>query len=213
MFINLILKELKQSWLPIVVISCITALLIGGVVFAKSATGIPISQFVRDPNSISNAPFYNGFYSQLGLFMWFASAALCFFMAHVASAVQLQRHLKGFFIASGAIGLLLGLDDAFLLHEEVFPALGLPEAMVMLLYGVAVFVFLIRYMKFIFTTPFAILGCAFFFLALSVGYDMILPEQYHSYAIEDGAKMAGIMAWFYYFYSTGIGQIKSLRKQ
>ncbi|WP_372768123.1 hypothetical protein [Pseudoalteromonas sp.] len=210
MFINIIIKELKQSLPAVIIIGLITVLLMGFVVLAKSYTGIPLSQFVRDPNSIANAPFYNGFYSQLGLFLWFASAALGFFLASALSTVQAKVNLKTFFIASGCISLMLGLDDAFLLHEDVFPSLGLPEAIVMMLYGLSILIYLACYFKFIFTTRFLILGCAFFFFALSVGYDMILPAQYHSYAIEDSAKMAGILAWFYYFYTLGLSYIKPL---
>ncbi|WP_052141092.1 hypothetical protein [Pseudoalteromonas piratica] len=213
MFISLLIKEVKQSLPAIVIIGFITVILMGFVVMAKSLTGIPLSQFVRDPNSIANAPFYNGFYSQLGLFVWFASAALCFFLANALSGATAKIKLKTFFISSACISLMLGLDDAFLLHEDVFPSLGVSEAMVMMLYGLSILIYLTCYFKFIFTTRFLILGCAFFFFALSVGYDMILPDKYHSYAIEDSAKMAGILAWFYYFYTLGLSYIKPLTQK
>ena len=78
----------------------------------------------------------------------------------------------------------------------------------MLTYGALVFFYLVTFYKKIIITPFLLLGSAFTFFAVSLGYGMILPEQYHSYAVEDCAKMAGILTWFYYFYSASFKIIK-----
>lgn len=199
---SFLIDKLKQALPALAVVSLITGLLIGSVILIKVTTGIPMSEFVRDSNSIADAPFYTGFYSQIGLFLWFSSAAICFFLAQLSNVNFSNQQTRAFFLASGALSLLLGVDDAFLLHEEALPMLGIDEKFTLITYMLLVLAYLFRFYNYIFTTSFVVLGFGFTFFAVSVGADAVIPEQYHSYAVEDGAKMAGLLAWFYYFFST-----------
>lgn len=77
---------LFRSSLPmIVLIISISAVLIGIVLLLHFWNGISISSLTSDPATIVNAPPYTGFLSQIGIFFWSASVAVCMFGARVLS--------------------------------------------------------------------------------------------------------------------------------
>ena len=117
----------RSSYPLRLLILVVSAILLGMVLLLHFWKGIPISKLTRDPTAIAFLPAYTGFLSQIGIFLWSASATICFFSATVLSKGVDCQKLRRFLVASALLTLILGLDDAFLLHEKVLPRFGIPQ--------------------------------------------------------------------------------------
>jgi hypothetical protein len=162
--------------------------------------GVPLGDLTRDPIAVFEAHLYIGFLSQLGIFGWAGSAAICIFVTRWLPHVPENLEIRHFLAVGAALTLVLGLDDVFLLHEQFFPYhVGIHEHVVYAAYVSFVLYFLIRFRTMIMATEFLLLMLAFALFAVSVSSDILDGP----YLFEDGAKFAGILAWLAYFYRTG----------
>ncbi|WP_205665241.1 hypothetical protein [Caldimonas tepidiphila] len=185
-----------------------SAALLGLVVALHLGGGIPIADLIRDPAAITQTPPYTGLLSQVGLFLWAATAAICLFCAGVASRDPADAAMASFFRASAALTLMLGLDDAFLLHEDLLPRIGIPEKGVLLAYAVLTALYLLGFLRTILArTGYELLAMALFFFAASVVLDVLNPPSI-PYLAEDAAKIAGIVSWLAYFSRTAAGTLR-----
>ncbi len=100
--------------------------------------------------------------------------------------------------------MVLGLDDIFLLHESVFPHLGIPEKVVYASYAGFVLLYLLWFYSVILNTEYILLMVALILFFASIVLDNFTPPGFNPYLLEDGAKMAGIVNWFFYFFRVGI---------
>src|SRR5690606_13806023 len=112
-----------------------SSLLISIVLLLKAWKGIPTEQLTRDPNAIFDAPLYVGFLSQVGIFIWAATAMICLYSSQLLPPAPPYVETRRYFFMAGCLLLLLGLDDAFLLHEQFFPFIGIPENLVYVMYA------------------------------------------------------------------------------
>lgn len=179
----------------------------GAVLLLHYWKGIPIGELTRDPNAVFEGPFYIGFLSQLGIFFWTASAAICILSAKVLSGPKNNLKTKRFFYLSGTLTLVLAFDDIFLLHEEFFPRFGISEKVILLCYATFILFFLVRFYSLILKTEYVLLVMAFIFFGLSVFLDLFQPEGIDPHLMEDGAKLVGIVSWLAYFFRTGASAI------
>ncbi len=193
----------------IVIILAVSAFLIGIVLVFHFLGGIPIGKLTRDPTAVMEAPFYIGLFSQIGIFFWSAAAAICMFSAKVISKHPDSLKFKRFLFVSGLLTLLLGFDDIFLLHESVFPYLGIHEKVVYATYAGLVLFYLIKFYPTILNTKYIFLIMALVFFALSVIFDKSSIPGIDPYLLEDGAKMVGIVSWLAYFFSVGAQAVNS----
>jgi hypothetical protein len=98
------------------------------------------------------------------------------------------------------------MDDAFMLHDIVYPQyLGLPDAIVFAGYAGILLLIMIRYYKVILESDYILFILAGACFSLSVAIDQIdqhlevvlFPERwYHLW--EDGPKFAGLVSWMMY---------------
>ena len=197
----------RSSWPIIGLVLAVSAVLIGVVLLLHYWKGIPIDQLTRDPNAIGRTPPYAGFLSQVGIFFWSASAAVCMFSAKVLSRPLDNLKIKHFLIASGMLALVLGLDDAFLLHEKFFPYFGIPEQAVFLSYAGFILFYLVLFYSIILKTEYILLGMALVFFGVSVTLDVFEPRGIDPYLFEDGAKLVGIVSWLAYFLRAGASAV------
>ncbi|MCG8442188.1 MAG: hypothetical protein MI723_10305 [Caulobacterales bacterium] len=139
-------------------------------------------------------PAYFGAISTLGVMAWTGAATVCLFAALVLWGRT--RRVAAFALAAGALSGVFALDDAFLLHEEVLPGLGVPQIAVLAVYaglGAAHALFAVvatrsRYLW--------LLGVALAALASSLWVDLFLGLRSQAAVIvEDGSKFFGIIAW------------------
>jgi hypothetical protein len=173
--------------------------LIGIVLFLKVWKGMPSEHLTRDPNAIFDAPLYIGFLSQVGIFFWASAAAVCLYSGALLAAGPSNTVTRGFLYSAGLLSMLLGLDDAFLLHEQFFPFIGIPEKVVYVIYASLMLCFLFRFRTLILRTEYPMLAAGLLLFSASVLLDVIQPEGIDVFLVEDTAKIAGIMSWLAYF--------------
>ncbi|WP_394749314.1 hypothetical protein [Spongiimicrobium salis] len=176
-------------------------LLIGLVIFSVKAD-VHFGDLTRDPSAITASSPYYGVLSNLGAIVWSFSVAICLLTYVILKTSSTSSKVERLFVLyGGMLGLLLLLDDMFLLHEEVVPrVLGIDEKVVYAAYILNILGYLISFRKIILkSTNYVFLGLFLGFLGLSVGIDMLpeFSEKWH-YLFEDGAKFMGIVSWLGY---------------
>lgn len=198
-----LISQYRSNKTTITIILAVSALLIGMVLAFHYAGGVPIGNLTRDPSAVLGGPFHTGILSQTGIFFWSAAAAICMFSVKIISKYPDSFKLKRFLFISGLLTMLLGLDDIFLLHESVFPYLGIHEKVVYATYAGLVLFYLYKFYPIIITTEYILLVMALGFFALSVIFDKSSIPGIDPYLLEDGAKIVGIVSWMAYFFSVG----------
>ncbi len=195
---------------------------------------IPMSYLTRDPadllrhsqissfpffeEGIVNLPFFLGGLSYLGILLWCATLAVCFFSFILFCKTGHDSSEILFFRRAGLISTLLLTDDLFRLHEIVFPVyLHLHEYTLYASYALLIAFFLIRFRTKILNTDYLLLLFALGCLGLSLFSDMITDVLFSSISgatlLEDGSKFVGIVSWFLYFAGTCLQQITELISQ
>ncbi len=193
-----------RSSLPMIgLILAVSAILIGVVLLLHFWKGIPIGRLTKDPTAFGGLSVYTGFLSQIGIFFWSASATVCFFSATVLSRRADRHELKRFLLISALLTLLLGLDDVFLLHEEVLPHFGIPEKLVFGSYAGLFLFYLFRFYPLILETEYVLMAIALFFFGVSIILDLWRPPGINRFLFEDGAKLIGVVSWLAYFFRVG----------
>lgn len=188
---------------PVLLISWIVATLgLLTAIFISINTEIPLDNFTQDPNAQFEAPFYIGFFSNIGIMLWSAAFTICFYGAWRINR-KMDKRGQEFLIFSGLITLLMTMDDLFQLHELVFPQyLSISENMVYLTYLNIYMIYFIRFRKQLLNSDFIVLGIAFFFLGLSTVIDILpLPIEKDTF-LEDAIKLLGAITWLIYFVRT-----------
>jgi hypothetical protein len=183
-------------------ILAVSGVLISIVLLLHIWKGIPYGQLTRDLTTIAGTPLYAGFLSRIGNCFWFAAAAVCMFSAAVLSRSPESIEVKRFLFVFGLLTLVLGLDDAFLLHEGL-RSFGIPEILVFSGYAGFVLFCLVRFISIILKTEYVLLGMALAFFGISITLDLLQPRGLNPYLFEDGAKLAGIVSWLSYFSHAG----------
>ena len=111
---------------------------------------------------------------------------------------------------SGLLTLCLGLDDAFLIHEQVMPHFGIRQRIVLTTYGCFTLGYLIFFRRLIILeTRYRLLVLALLFFATSLVLDVFEPFDYYLVLFEDGFKMVGIVTWTTYFVSVADRAVNS----
>ncbi|MGB0767303.1 MAG: hypothetical protein ACPGYV_06300 [Phycisphaeraceae bacterium] len=176
--------------------------------------GAPATQLTDDATSITGMPFYTGMFTTLSIKLWSIAGAVAALAGLII--VQTDRRLRTglFFLVAAFISFFLGLDDAFLLHENALPKLtGLPEKAILLAYATLMMVFVYNFRRTILRTELILLvfSGVCFVISLVVDTNGSLTSQLtgvaHPGMIEDGFKIAGILAWTAYLAHAAINTI------
>jgi hypothetical protein len=183
---------------------------------------INVQYLTRDPASTMAEPFYIGCLSNIGVIGWCMAAAACLFSYAVLKGQPAGARWSGFFLFAGILSAVLGLDDLFLFHEEIFPnyifskksAIRLNEKFVLLTYAAGMISFLVKYRHHFKETRRLFLLVAIGFLGASVLADRgfmksIIPNKQLRVLAEDGLKLLGVLGWAHYFWLTGISLMRS----
>lgn len=195
-------RQLRSLQLSIFLIVFISFSIIGAVFLFHAVEQVPLKELTRDITATGNLPIYTGVLSQLGIFIWISTAAVCLFSSLIVS----NKSHKSFLLTVFAISLYLGLDDAFLFHEVLFPGLGIHQKIVIMAYGLFILLFLWKFRKTILITDFLLLGIAFICFSVSVIVDNLFWESSPliTNLLEDGAKFIGLVTWVTYFGRTSL---------
>lgn len=199
---------------PYLVITVVSSVLLGAVLFLHVWKNIPVGHLTADPIALADElPVYSGFLSQVGILIWSAAASICFFCAKRLWHTRAERELKRFLVVSGAFTLWLALDDMFLLHETVFPLIGIPQNIVLGSYIILTLAYLFAFRRAIGETNFLLLAVSLSFFAVSVTLDVFKPFKHSLTFFEEGAKLIGIVAWTVYFIGVGEYAIDSVSEE
>lgn len=137
-----------------------------------------------------------GMASNIGVLYWAVGAACCGFAATVLWGRG--PHLMALMLAQAALLTgFLGIDDLIMLHDSVFPRLGVPEKVTFGVYGLLGLAYLVANWRLILKEEPWLFLAAVGFLVLSLGVDatdnkaQLLWKQ----LLEEGAKLMGIAGW------------------
>lgn len=196
--------------LKIIVLSCLVTVIPVALIFIffKLITKLSLDLLTRDPLVITNARFYIGMISNIGILLWCACASTCLFSSAILKKYTRSREISKFLLFSGLLTSLLMLDDLFMIHEVVFPEyLRINEYFVYAIYLGIVVTFLVKNIRIIKRTEFLILLAATVFFGLSIMSDTIMSEIH--IVIEDVFKILGITIWFIYFLRLCLQEVSS----
>jgi hypothetical protein len=195
---TIVVSNIKNSRKDIFKALLLILFLLGMIQFIHSWRGIPYENLVRDPNAIAGMPKYIGFISQFGVFLWFASVGICFMGYFLIKGIESVNIKSKYLLYFGIFSLMLGLDDAYMLHEELAHR-GLYEEMFFGVYAVMLLVFILKFLKLFFQTNFILLILSGFCLASSIAVD---KYDHTLFLLDDSFKVSGIVFWFVYFFRT-----------
>lgn len=161
---------------------------LAGVAVAAAALDRPLEEFLLDRGAVTVGA-HAGMLSNAGAVVWIATAAIALFTGLVVVTDPARRRVLA---GAGALVLVLGLDDLFLVHEGLMPqVLGIPEELAYLAYASAGVALLATCHEQLRTHAPALLALAGGFLAASVAVDVLGSESTH--VLEDGSKWIGIV--------------------
>lgn len=203
-------KSTKSAILLILIIS---GVLISPIILLHNLGGIAFAELTRDPIAFLEGSAYTGILSQIGILIWAAISSICIFSSYSLPKDIKNRKTKNFFLASGLLTFMLGVDDTFILHEETSKYLGFSEKFIFLFYAFCIFAYISRFYSFIANSEYSILGLAFFCFGISIFLDILEPQDINPYIFEDGAKLIGIISFLVYYFRLGMTSIHQIYSQ
>lgn len=210
------LARMKQQVGPLIkvglgILAPLTVFVVGAFALGHRA-GVPANNLTRDVVAIFDGAPYLGIISTVGMLLWCATAAICFFAAaqpvQREDASQANRRLL---FAAGALTTWLLIDDQFLFHEVICPEyLGIREEIPLAFDALLALGFLVAFRRTILTHDYLVLLLAGGLLAGSIGMDLFIAFPGH-YLVEDGLKLLGIGAWLGFFASSARRHLTTTR--
>ena len=186
---------------PVVGALGLAVVLVAAVYAGAESLDRPFGFFSREPSEVLGAPWYTGFLFHVGLLVWFASAVACLFGGWLVARLR-GRSAALPLLAAGALCLVLAVDDALRIHEEVIPSkLGIPKIGTYAVYAAVFGAWLWVFRDFVRRSDWPLLALSAVMLGTSVGFDRVF-ESNQQHLFEDGAKFVGIVAWSAYFVRT-----------
>jgi hypothetical protein len=148
-----------------------------------------------------------GFVSNIGVWLWVSSVAICCFglLTGAAKSIAGRNELL---VLLALLSLLLAVDDFFLLHERYVYQKG-----TFLFYAVCALSLLVRHFRQILEIDGFSFGLAGLLLASSVIVDITqrkIPMDYaYVQLLEEGCKFVGAATWLYFCGQTAAGKRSS----
>jgi hypothetical protein len=194
------LEVFRSASLPIWAALCVV---LGAAVVARVHFGIPFHHTMGDPANTTGWPFYLGFVSNVGALLWAAAASIFLFSFCVHRRSGGDAQWGRFLLWSGLFVGLLGIDDLFMLHDQVFPDyLSISQPLVVASYAVLASLYLVRFAPVIARTAYPVFIAAMGMLAASAALDQSKDLFSVAFAgaafCEDAAKLLGIGTWLSY---------------
>lgn len=188
-------RQVRAEWWVVAVAVGGSVLVVAAMVALKYVEDVPFGDLSRDASVVLDGPPYAGALSQVGLFLWAAIVAVGLFVAWVRCVRVGLDEVVRFLLAAVGVALVLGIDDAFLIHEHV------GQKLTFSVYLVMVAVWLVVFRRVVLRTPFLVLAVALGFFFGSTVFDVLrdhVSGPLHSYFLEDVLKLLGIATWAAY---------------
>ena len=179
------------------------------VISIRYGTDTRFSLLMQDTLAIGGLPPYAGMLSQLGLMAWAASLGMLMLALSSIGSRPSDDGERGLLKGLAIFTMVWLFDDAFMLHESVFPDWGAPELLVYGIYLSGFCVFLVICCRRILDTDFMFFGLSLACFACSLLFDVTnWPGKGH-YLLEDGSKFMGIASWTTYCWSVSRNYMRS----
>jgi len=153
-------------------------------------------EILRDPAQQSEQSSFLGFLSNIGVWLWVSSAAICFFSAMTGDLSNKDRHRELLFLV-GMFSMIMAIDDFFLIHDRY-----ISQRFVYPTYAIFIGILLVRhYKKIMEIDGFSfLLACLLLLLSiLSDAIQFLTPLPYSYVQVyEEGFKFIGIATWLYF---------------
>lgn len=174
---------------------------------------VPPHDLIGDPLSVAATATeccgtYYGLVSNLGVMIWTGTAAICLFVAVAALAASARWHTGAFFASAGLITLWFGIDDLFMMHEKLLPALGIAGPVIHSAYVLLAVGYLGTFWREIFQARATLFAVAGAMLGASLAVETFLHTgETWQILLEDGLKFAGIVFWALFHASAALGAV------
>ncbi|MBW3661839.1 MAG: hypothetical protein KY469_01975 [Actinobacteria bacterium] len=166
------------------------------VLAAYGFADVPARLLVGDPSEVAGLPYYIGVISNVGALAWGMGAAVALFAGWIAVRTH-ERATGRFLIATGAVTLLLVLDDLLQLHDGLFDTeLGVPEEVAYAALGALFVAYAWRFRDHLWDPTnrgWVLVAVGLF--AVSLVIDLAEPKIRGALVVEELAKFLGIAAW------------------
>ena len=182
-------------------------------------TDTPFSDLTRDAAATLDGPWYTAALSNTTVVMTSAGAAIALFAAGLLPTGE-RRSVKGLLNALGFLLLAVAADDLFMLHETVFPEMGIRATALFGVYALALLAILWVWRSVIFgATDYAFMILAGIALGISVVIDAVFTDEdwlelpFSGELIEDPAKILGMVFMTVYLIVTARQAVAGLVEQ
>jgi hypothetical protein len=161
-----------------------------------NSVGFEVMEILRDPAQQSGQSSFLGFLSNVGIWLWVSSAAICLFHA-VTSRWSVFGTRRELILLVGLLSLVLAIDDFFMIHDRY-----VDQKICYLTYAVLASALLLRHHQEILRIDgFAFLAAGSL-LALSIVTDVVqgwIPLEYSQiHLFEEGFKFSGAAVWLFF---------------
>lgn len=187
---------------PMLMVGIIVIPIFTLILLANYFWGIRPTHVFRDAREVMQAPFYVGLGSDLGIFLWVASASISLFTYFLLKKYARSVKIPQFFLFSALLSLLLLSDDWLRIHELLESEFGINEKIVFAIHALSLLLFLVFFRDEIVHSNYVILFIALGFFALSLIIDLPTVHFVGKIFVEDGAKVIGIATWMTYLSHT-----------
>jgi hypothetical protein len=212
------LRRIPGLWIHAIILTFLIGLGIWAVQVEND-----LSFYWRDPAAIVNTGPWIGLFSNIGNFIWWIASIPALFTAALLRTVPGHQRAAAFLFSWGALTAFLALDDFFMIHEWVIPTyLPLSEDFLFVVYFFTALGLLAVFRNELRQTPYPVFFFALCCFAGSIIIDLIGPARFQDwgmsvryvwnleYIVEDGLKLAGIIAWAHFFVLTSLGYLRPL---
>lgn len=188
-------------------ITLITGAVLVVLYLATRLAGISFTDLSRDAAATLDGPWYTGALSNSAISLLLVGAGIALFAAALLPDGE-SRSRKGLLVALSLVVIVVAADDLFMLHEAVFPLVGIGSVMSFAIYGIALFAVLWTWRGVIMgSTDWIFLALSALALGFSVAIDVVLEERlftlpFSGELIEDPAKILGMVFMAYYLVVT-----------
>lgn len=178
----------------------LTVLILGGLsVYAKlNNQGDGVERLFSDPFNFWFP--YEGILTGVSEVLWCIPVAICAFTFGVLRQKEPRSRSTIFLFFSALLLGVFFLDDRFRM-TLIISRLGISSKFIYLCYGTAVFLYGVKFWRYIKTTPYLPLVVAFFLFAISRFEDIFESQSLGVHAmLEDGTKLLALLNLALYFW-------------
>jgi hypothetical protein len=200
-------EQLRRGLRAGSLIVLITGAILVVLYLATRVAGISFTDLSRDAAATLDGPWYTGALSNSAVAVLLVGAGIAIFAAGLLPALE-SKSRKGLLVGLALVVIVVAADDLFMLHEAVFPLIGISSVMSFAVYGVALIAVLWIWRRVIVeSTDWVFLALAALAMGLSVAIDVVLEERLFTLPvsgelIEDPAKILGMVFMSYYLIAT-----------